>query len=83
MERIAVRRPCSETRSGHERIMSIPPNNEADSDEKFHVGVCHGVAVYKYTGGDTFRVWLGEYVVTADSEAGLLLGGVRWTSPAP
>ena len=23
---------------GHERIMSIPPNNEADSDEKFHVG---------------------------------------------
>ena len=63
--------------------MSIPPNNEADSDEKFHVGVCyrHGVAVYKYTGGDTlFRVW---YVVTADSEAGLLLGGVRWTSPAP
>ena len=45
---------------GHERIMSIPPNNEADSDEKFHVGVCHGVAVYKYTGGDTFRVWLGE-----------------------
>ena len=85
MERIAVRRPCSETRSGHERIMSIPPNNEADSDEKFHVGVCyrHGVAVYKDTGGDTFRVWLGEYVVTADSEAGLLLGGVRWTSPAP
>ena len=69
MERIAVRRPCSETRSGHERIMSIPPNNEADSDEKFHIG-----------GGDTFRVW---YVVTADSEAGLLLGGVRWTSPAP
>ena len=69
MERIAVRRPCSETRSGHERIMSIPPNNEADSDEKFHIG-----------GGDTFRVW---YVVTADSEAGMLLGGVRWTSPAP
>ena len=36
---------------GHERIMSIPPNNEADSDEKFHVGVCyrHGVAVYKDT----------------------------------
>ena len=70
---------------GHERIMSIPPNNEADSDEKFHVGVCcrHGVAVYKDTGGDTFSVWLGEYVVTADSEAGLLLGGVRWTSPAP
>ena len=68
---------------GHERIMSIPPNNEADSDEKFHVGVCyrHGVAVYKDTSGDTlFRVW---YVVTADSEAGLLLGGVRWTSPAP
>ena len=30
MERIAVRRPCSETRSGHERIMSIP---EADSDK--------------------------------------------------
>ena len=66
---------------GHERIMSIPPNNEADSDEKFHVGVCHGVAVYKYTGGDTlFRGWWG---VTADSETGLLLGGVRWTSPAP
>ena len=64
---------------GHERIMSIPPNNEADSDEKFHVGVCHGVAVYKYTGGDTFRVW---YVITADSEAGLLLGGVRWTQPS-
>ena len=63
--------------------MSISSNNEADRDEKFHVGVCyrHGVAVYKYTGGDTlFRVW---YVVTADSESGLLLGGVRWTSPAP
>ena len=68
---------------GHERIMSIPPNNEADSDEKFHVGVCHGVAVYKYTGGDTSRVWMGEDVVTADSEAGMLLGGGRWTSPAP
>ena len=42
--------------------MSIPPNNEADSDEKFHVGVCyrHGVAVYKDTGGNTSRVWLGE-----------------------
>ena len=53
------------------------------SDE--NVGVCyrHGVTEYKDTGGDTFRVWLGEYVVTADSEAGLLLGGVRWTSPAP
>ena len=60
-----------------------PPNNEADSDEKFHVGVCyrHGVTEYKDTGGDTFRVWLGEYVVTADSEAGLLLGDVL--SPAP
>ena len=47
---------------GHERIMSIPPNNEADSDEKFHVGVCyrHGNAVYKDTGGDTSRVLLGE-----------------------
>ena len=64
---------------GHERIMSIPPNNEADSDEKFHVGVCyrHGVAVYKDTGGDTFSVWLGEYVVTADSEAGLQLWRAR------
>ena len=64
---------------GHERIMSIPPNNEADSDEKFHVGVCHGVAVYKYTGGDTFRVW---YVITADSEAGLLLGGRALDQPS-
>ena len=26
--------------------------------------------------------WLGKYVVTADSVAGLLLGNVRWTSPA-
>ena len=68
MERIAVRRPCSETRSGHERIMSIPPNNEADSDEKFHIG-----------GGDTFRVW---WVVTADSEAGLLLGGRALDQPS-
>ena len=67
------------------RIRSILPINEADSDEKFHVGVCyrHGVTEYKDTGGDTFRVWLGEYVVTADSEAGLLLGALRWTSPAP
>ena len=42
--------------------MSISSNNEADRDEKFHVGVCyrHGVAVYKDTGGDTFSVWLGE-----------------------
>ena len=38
---------------------------------------------YKDTGGDTFRVWLSEFVVTADSGAGLLLGGVRLTSPAP
>ena len=59
--------------------MSIPPNNEADSDEKFHVGVCHGVAVYKDTGGDTFRVW---YVITADSEAGLLLGGRALDQPS-
>ena len=43
------------------------------SDE--NVGVCyrHGVTEYKDTGGDTFRVWLGEFVVTADSGAGLLL----------
>ena len=47
---------------GHERIMSIPPNNKANSDKKFHVGVCyrHGNAVYKDTGGDTSRVLLGE-----------------------
>ena len=38
-----------------ERILSIHtihPNNEADSDQNFHVGVryCHWVAVYKVTG---------------------------------
>ena len=36
--------------------------------------------------GLTAMCWLGEYEVTADtadSEAGLLLGDVRWTSPVP
>ena len=64
-DRNAVRRPRLETRSwvGHERILSIHPNNKADSDQNFHVDVCyhharHGVAVYRVTGGDTFSsVW--------------------------
>ena len=78
---------------GHERILSIHPNNEADGDQNFHVGVRyrHGVKVYKVTGGDTFSsawrlpssaglaamCWQGEDVVTADSEAGLQLWRAR------
>ena len=63
MEWIAVRRPCSETRILS--IHTIHPNNEADSDQNFHVGVryyCHWVAVAVYkvtaTGGEEFMKYL-------------------------
>ena len=93
-DRNAVRRPRLETRSwvGHERILSIHPNNKADSDQNFHVDVRYhharghlqlsASAARPSSAGLATMCWLGKYVVTADSVAGLLLGNVRWTSPA-